>query len=57
MYEGDSWYNAFVPRTTKAPDKPDKPDKPGKPDKPKQRPRESLLRQPNVSHRRTPWVR
>jgi hypothetical protein len=48
MYEGDSWYNAFVPRTTKAP---------GKPDTPKARPRESLLRQPNVSHRRTPWVR
>jgi hypothetical protein len=38
MYEGDSWYNAFVPRTAKAP-----------PDKPKHKRRESLLKQPNVS--------
>ncbi|KAH7085621.1 Sec34-like family-domain-containing protein [Paraphoma chrysanthemicola] len=37
MYEGDSWYNAFVPRTAKAPDKP------------KHKRRESLLRQPNES--------
>jgi hypothetical protein len=57
MYEGDSWYNAFVPRTTKAADKPDTPDKLDTPGKPQQRARESLLRQPNVSHRRTPWVR
>jgi hypothetical protein len=42
MYEGDSWYNAFVPRTAPA----------KAPEKPKQRPRESLLRQPNVSHHR-----
>ncbi|KAL6709424.1 Golgi transport complex subunit 3 [Coniothyrium glycines] len=37
MYEGDSWYNAFVPRTAKAPDK-----------APPRR-RESLLQQPNES--------
>ena len=37
MYEGDSWYNAFVPRTAKAPDAG------------KHRRRESLLKQPNVS--------
>jgi hypothetical protein len=43
MYEGDSWYNAFVPRTAKAPEKA------------KHRPRESLLKQPNVSHNSDAW--
>jgi hypothetical protein len=37
MYEGDSWYNAFVPRTAKAPEN-------------KHKRRVSLLKQPNVSH-------
>lgn len=38
--EGDSWFNAFVPRTAKAPDKPASTH--GR--------RESLLKQANVSH-------
>ncbi|KAJ4365819.1 Golgi transport complex subunit 3 [Neocucurbitaria cava] len=37
MYEGDAWYNAFVPRTAKAPEK-------GRHGR-----RESLLKQPNES--------
>jgi len=37
MYE-DSWYNAFVPRSHH------------QPDRSKHRRRESLLKQPNVSH-------
>jgi hypothetical protein len=45
MYEGDSWYNAFVPRTAKAPEKA------------KHKRRESLLKQPNVSHLSAAWVR
>lgn len=45
MYEGDSWYNAFVPRAAaKAPDKG------------AHRRRESLLKQPNVSHLSAAWV-
>ena len=49
MYEGDSWYNAFVPRAAKAPEQAVN----------KQRPRESLLKQPNVSHHSAApaWVR
>jgi hypothetical protein len=38
MYEGDSWYNAFVPRTAKAPESNNK-----------HKRRVSLLKQPNVS--------
>jgi hypothetical protein len=38
MYEGDSWYNAFVPRTAKAPENNNK-----------HKRRVSLLKQPNVS--------
>jgi hypothetical protein len=38
MYEGDSWYNAFVPRTAKAPETSSK-----------HRRRVSLLKQPHVS--------
>jgi hypothetical protein len=39
MYEVDSWYNAFVPRTAKPQEK----------EKGKHRRRESLLKQDNVS--------
>jgi hypothetical protein len=44
MYEADSWLNAFVPRQAK-------PQETAKP-----RPRESLLKQPNVSPSAA-WVR
>ncbi|KAI0625702.1 Sec34 domain-containing protein [Pyrenophora tritici-repentis] len=43
MYEGDSWYNAFVPRTAKPPEKA------------KHRRRESLLKQENVSPPSVAW--
>jgi hypothetical protein len=46
MYEGDSWYNAFVPRTAAKPQ-----------EKAKHRRRESLLKQPNVSPPSAAWVR
>lgn len=45
MYEGDSWYNAFVPRTAKPQEK-------GHHGR-----RESLLKQPTVSPPSAAWVR